>query len=257
MILQALNEYYNRLSEQQDSDVSEPGYSPERISYEILLDKDGNVVQVNNISDTSGKKPKPRVLQVPQAEKRTVGIKPNFLWDKTSYVLGVGLKSNRADKEHEAFKEFHLKSIPEETDDSGLLAFRRFLEKWTPDQFVAPKFLEEMKDTNLVFRFEEDKNSFLHERKAARELRKSIRSAASNENTAKGGGRTQGESTCLITGKRTTPARLTLPSKECKGLSQPGRRLYPSIRSPLPRTGRSRVRTLPYQKVPHSPIQLR
>lgn len=222
MILQALNEYYNRLSEQQDSDVSEPGYSPERISYEILLDEDGNVVQVNNISDTSGKKPKPRVLQVPQAEKRTVGIKPNFLWDKTSYVLGVGLKSNRADKEHEAFKEFHLKSIPEETDDAGLLAFRRFLEKWTPEQFVAPKFLEEMKDTNLVFRFEEDKNSFLHERKAARELRKSIRSAASNENTAKGGGRTQGESTCLITGQRTTPARLHPSIKGVQGAQPTG-----------------------------------
>ena len=196
MILQALNEYYNRLSEQQDSAVSEPGYSPERISYEILLDEDGNVVQVNNISDTSGKKPKPRVLQVPQAEKRTVGIKPNFLWDKTSYVLGVGLKSNRADKEHEAFKEFHLKSIPEETDDAGLLAFRRFLEKWNPEQFVAPKFLEE--------------------------LRKSIRSAGSNENTAKGGGRTQGESTCLITGQRTTPARLHPSIKGVQGAQPTG-----------------------------------
>ena len=157
MILQALSDYYHRLSQQQDSDVSEPGYSPERISYEILLDEDGNVVQVNNISDTSGKKPKPRVLQVPQAEKRTAGIKPNFLWDKTSYVLGVGLKSNRADKEHEAFKEFHLKSIPEETDDSGLLAFRRFLEKWT---FVLRKtrthsFTKGKRQENFVSPFDQ------------------------------------------------------------------------------------------------------
>ena len=86
MILQALNEYYNRLSEQQDSDVSEPAYSPERISYEILLDEDCKVVQVNNISDTSGKKPKPRVLQVPQAEKAAASryTRPNV-----SFSLGI------------------------------------------------------------------------------------------------------------------------------------------------------------------------
>ena len=85
MILQALNRYYERLIEQQAEDVAPAGCSPEKISFEILLTPDGNVVQVNDIRDTSGKKPQPRMLLVPASFKRPgTGAKPFFLWDKTS-----------------------------------------------------------------------------------------------------------------------------------------------------------------------------
>lgn len=115
MILQALTRYYQRLTTQQAEGKSEGiapyGYSPEKVSYAILLAPDGEVVDVDNIRDTSGKKPQPRMLDVPQPEKRTVGIKSNFLWDKTSYVLGVSATSKRADKEHEAFKALHEEAL--------------------------------------------------------------------------------------------------------------------------------------------------
>ena len=88
MILQALNSYYQRLLARGEEELAPFGYSPEKISYEILLASDGRVVDVNDIRDTSGKKPMPRVMNVPQPEKRTVGIKPNFLWDKTSAYSG-------------------------------------------------------------------------------------------------------------------------------------------------------------------------
>ena len=102
MILQALVAYYQRLLERREEGLAPFGYSPEKISYEILLAADGRVVQVNDIRDTTGKKPQPRLMNVPQPEKRTVGVKSNFLWDKTSYVLGVSATSKRADKEHGA-----------------------------------------------------------------------------------------------------------------------------------------------------------
>ena len=126
MILQALNRYYERLIEQQAEDVAPAGCSPEKISFEILLTPDGGVAQVNDIRDTSGKKPLPRMLNVPQAEKRTAGIKSNFLWDKTSYVLGVSATSKRADKEHDAFVELHETELAGE-DDPGLKALLSFL----------------------------------------------------------------------------------------------------------------------------------
>ena len=54
MILQALNDYYERLIEQQAEDVAPIGCSPEKISFEVLLKLDGSVAQINDIRDTSG-----------------------------------------------------------------------------------------------------------------------------------------------------------------------------------------------------------
>src|SRR5690606_13313658 len=127
MILSALCDYYQRLLEQGTDSISPFGYSQEKISYEVLLAADGSVVGVNDIRDTSGKRSVPRLLSVPQPEKRTSGIKSNFLWDKTSYALGVGGKDGgRAELEHAAFKQLHLQALAEETEP-GLRALLKFL----------------------------------------------------------------------------------------------------------------------------------
>ena len=89
MILQALCSYYERLRAQPDSGIAPPGYSSEKISYALVLDRDGSLVAIRDIRETSGKKPRPTELVVPDPPKRTSGIKPCFLWDKTSYVLGA------------------------------------------------------------------------------------------------------------------------------------------------------------------------
>src|SRR5690606_27158845 len=107
MILSALVDYYQRLRDDPESGIAGPGYSQEKISYAIVLDADGQLVDVHDLRDTSGKKPQPQLLDVPQPEKRTVGIKSNFLWDKTSYALGVSASSKRSEQEHEAFKALH------------------------------------------------------------------------------------------------------------------------------------------------------
>ena len=64
-------------------------------------------------------------MNVPQPEKRTVGVKSNFLWDKTSYVLGVSATSKRADKEHGAFKALHREHLAG-AQDAGLKALLGF-----------------------------------------------------------------------------------------------------------------------------------
>lgn len=209
MILSALACYYQRLLDRRVDGISPYGYSPEKISYEILLAPDGRVMQVNDIRDTSGKKPVPRVLEVPQPEKRTVGIKPNFLWDKTSYVLGVSATSKRADQEHEAFKALHEQSLAG-TEDDGLKAFLNFLRNWTPEQMAAPMFSEEMLDTNMVFRLDGE-HRYIHEREAARIIRTRLLGA---EAAASG--------ICLVLGEPLPIARLHPAIKGVNGAQTSG-----------------------------------
>lgn len=215
MILQALATYYQRLLERREEGLAPFGYSPEKISYEILLATDGRVVQVNDIRDTTGKKPLPCVMNVPQPEKRTVGIKSNFLWDKTSYVLGVSATSKRADKEHEAFKALHREHLAG-TQDAGLKALLGFLDAWTPQQFEAPHFTPDMLDANMVFRMDGEK-AYLHERPAAQALR--ARLLASDD-----GGESSQESvaTCLVSGESLPVARLHPVIKGVSGAQSSG-----------------------------------
>lgn len=211
MILQALNRYYDRLIERQEPGLSPLGYSPEKISYAIHLARDGSVVQVQDIRDTSGKKPLARMLNVPQPEKRTVGIKPNMLWDKTSYVLGCSATSKRADKEHEAFKVQHLEALTGETDE-GLVALRNFLQTWTPGRFQT-SFNDDMLDTNMVFRLDGDGHRYLHDRPAALALRARV-AAKDDEATLQG--------ICLVTGELQPLARLHPPIKGVNGAQSSG-----------------------------------
>lgn len=212
MILQALVRYYQRLIEQEADDIAPYGYSPEKISYEILLKPDGTVAQVNDIRDTSGKKPQPKLLQVPQPEKRTVGIKPNILWDKTSYVLGVSHSSKRADKEHEAFRQLH-ESVLADEDDPGLQALLAFLRSWSPDQFEAHGFPAEMIDTNVVFRLTNE-HLHLHARPAAQALRARLLNSDEGTPTA--------TATCLVNGAAASSARLHPPIKGVWGAQTSG-----------------------------------
>ncbi|MEJ2631087.1 MAG: type I-C CRISPR-associated protein Cas8c/Csd1 [Acidihalobacter sp.] len=212
MILQALAGYYQRLVERETEGVAPYGYSPEKISYAILLSPEGEVVQVRDVRDTTGKKPHPRMMNVPQPEKRTVGIKSNFLWDKSSYVLGVSASSKRADKEHAAFKALHEEALAG-TDDPGLAALLAFLRKWTPDRFDAQEFRDDMLDANFVFRLDGEQ-AYLHQRPAAEAVRaRLLASASDSDNTSE---------VCLVSGEAAPAARLHPAIKGVNGAQSSG-----------------------------------
>ncbi len=210
MILSALNDYYQRLLERDEADISPFGYSQEKISYALLLSAQGELVDVQDIRLLSGKKPQPRPMSVPQPEKRTSGIKSNVLWDKTSYVLGVSAKGGeRTRQEHEAFKTLHRQILVEE-DDPGLQALLQFLERWQPEQFQPPLFSEEMLDCNLVFRLD-GQQRYLHETPAAQAVRARL--------FANGDSR---EGLCLVSGQRQPLARLHPAVKGVNGAQSSG-----------------------------------
>lgn len=159
-ILQALDGYYQRLAAK--GKVTEPGWSPEKFGWCIIIDTDGVPVDVYDLHDTSGKKPRPRLHTVPAAIKRTVGIAPNFLWDKTAYVLGkTAGEGKRTAQEHAAFIAHHQERLTGQSD-TGLLALLRFLENWRPDRFDEAPFKPDMLDSNMLFRLEGEQLSLIH-----------------------------------------------------------------------------------------------
>jgi len=204
MILQALARYYQRLIERPADGIAPYGYSPEKISYEIVLAPDGAVLAVNDIRDTSGKKPQARLLEVPASFKRPgTGSKSFFLWDKTSYALGVSKNGDRALQDHAAFRALHETALTG-AEDEGLQALLAFLRRWSPEQFQALLFPVEMLDTNLVFRLGNEHRR-LHEREAAREAWGRRLAAQSDQAVLRG--------VCLVSGQVGPLARLHPPIK--------------------------------------------
>lgn len=194
------------------------GYSTEKIGFCLVLDLDGSVVEVIDLRDTD-KKRSPRLLEVPQAVKRTVGVAPNFLWDKSSYVLGVTSQKDiaardedspeeaaarararakrlaRVADEHAVFRSRHQAWL-EASQDAGLIALRRFLETWSAEAIPLPSWVEEVLDQNIVFRLVGEQ-VFLHDRPAAKQLWAQL---------GKEGG--SDPQICLVTGRAAPVARL-------------------------------------------------
>lgn len=197
-ILAALTKAYDRLAERHE--VPPFGYSSEKIGFLISLNEDGSPAGPPiDLRQGSGKKLTPRMLPVPQPTKRTSGIAPNFLWDKTSYVLGVTAgDGKRPADEHAAFVKRHNDALAA-TDDPGLRALLAFLRDWTPETFAALGWPEEMKDQNTVFTLEGDRlgNRYLHDRAAAREVWADLASTGA-----------QAQAVCLVSGKTAPIARL-------------------------------------------------
>lgn len=166
-ILQSLDRYYDRMAARGEAEA--PGFSREKISFVIVLSTAGEPVDVLDLREQSGKKLVPVLREVPAAVKRTAGIAPNRLWDKSSYVLGrTAGAGRRTAEEHAAFRTLHARLLAE-TDDAGLVALALFLEGWTPARFDASPFSNDMLDANLVFRLDGDAVD-VHARAAARRL---------------------------------------------------------------------------------------
>ena len=209
-ILQALNRYYDRMAARGEAEA--PGYSREKIGFAIVLSREGEPLQVIDLREKTAKKLQPRLLEVPAAVSRTVGIAPNLLWDKSAYVLGrTAGEGRRTAEEHAAFKTANLDLLAE-TADEGLLALRRFLEAWKPERFDAPPFSPEMLDANLVFRLDGE-HRYLHQREAARRL---VASRSTDDSP---------RAFCLITGENATIQRLHPTIKGVEGGQSSGAQL--------------------------------
>lgn len=206
-ILQALDRYYDRMAAR--GEAEEPGFSREKISFAIVLSAEGEPVAVTDLRVQEGRKIVPQLIEVPAAVKRTAGIAPNWLWDKSSYVLGrTAGEGKRTAEEHAAFRALHEQQLAG-SDDAGLQALRRFLAAWHPGRFDTPPFHAEMLDANLVFRLDGD-NDYVHSRPASRRL------------PAKNEAGDEASVACLITGRLAAAVRLHPTVKGVQGAQSSG-----------------------------------
>jgi CRISPR-associated protein Csd1 len=217
MILQRLNDLYYRLAQNPDpvtglARVPPYGFTDENISYCLVLSKDGVLVDIQDVRDTSEKKPKARRLSVPRPEKRTSGVKSNFLWDKTAYVLGIEGNKDKvaakekpwvmAEKPHAAFRTLHLELLDGQ-DDVGLKALRRFVLDWTPEHFAHALFTADHVDANVVFKLDGEMG-FIHESAVAQRLWLSLLKPESHNEE----GANNVPGMCLVTGEHAALSRL-------------------------------------------------
>ncbi len=205
MILQALYEHYQRLLDDPDIDIASPGYSTKDVSHSLILDKDGNLVDIRPLYLQKGKKQVPVEMMVPEQGKHQNGINPFYLSDDASYMLGLcrgkdGQATTSA-KKFEAFREVNLQLLTDIRSDSAVSA-RRFLQTWQPELAyghpIVFKHLDELIDgKNLVIKLD-GSDYYLHE---DTEVRKAWESFKSSQSSALWG-------QCLVTGENRPIARL-------------------------------------------------
>ena len=116
----------------------------------------GRSAMIDEVSDTLGwdharvksarGKLEPLRLETPLHEKRTSGVKAQFLCDKQEYLLGRQLEGKREGSGaecFEAFKKVHL-SYERSIDSPCYSALCRFLENWTADEAKEQSILDQI-----------------------------------------------------------------------------------------------------------------
>lgn len=162
MILQALTEYYQLLAS--SGKIARLGWGPAKISFALYLGSDGRLERVVDVrtEQIRGKKTviAPQTMELPMAVKRSSGVASNFLWDNSSYLLGMDNKGKpqRSVACFDACKELHEKLL-EHVDTPAARALLAFFRNWDPKQEEDNPLLAEYREEilaggNLVFRYE-------------------------------------------------------------------------------------------------------
>lgn len=160
MVLQALTRYYEDLLAQGKIDA--PGWAPAKISFALYLDENGGLTQVVPTMEdvTKGKKTvqQPQSMALPAAVKRTVGIAANFLWDNSSYLLGIDQKGKpeRSRNCFAAAAKLHH-AVLDGVDSPVAHSILAFFDNWKPENAaehpaLAGQLDEVISGGNLLFR---------------------------------------------------------------------------------------------------------
>lgn len=160
--MQALVKHYEDLLEK--GEIPRPGWGTTRVSFELNLDQEGNIINLISLKvpKEKGKKVvhEPQSMTVPQPVKRAANVSPNFLCDNSTYVLGVDEKGNpeRTRQCFDAFCELHRKLLREAHSDSAK-AVLLFLQNWDPEKAsehacIADVWKELMAGANILFYYE-------------------------------------------------------------------------------------------------------
>lgn len=158
MILQALVRCYEQLAVK--GALARPGWQSIGVSFAIRINEQGEVCDLIDLrQDVERGKKTVKVAQsrrVPEQEKRTVGIAPNFLCDNAAYLLGIDSKGRpeRAKLCFEASAQRHH-ALLKDADHPFARAILAFFDSWKPEEAAAhpllQPWLKELAAANLIF----------------------------------------------------------------------------------------------------------
>lgn len=135
MILQSLASYYDRKRKLEPQSVPPPGFEENAISFVVVLDSDGSLVNLEDWREGEAKRRHGKPQFVPQSKDRPGkdSWKTAFLlWDHPRYVFGLpkeGDEKGTPERRLEAFKQRILASFPRPKVDMGVNAVVQFYEK--------------------------------------------------------------------------------------------------------------------------------
>lgn len=199
MILHALKEYYDRKA-LIGSDIAPPGWEYKELPFLIVIDQAGTPISIEDTREGEGKKKRAKAFLVPQAEKRTVGIAANLLWDNPEYTLGIVIKGkpDRVAKQHNAFCD-RITAVNAPAT-SPLAALCRFLAN--PNKVAALEKLQGWEDLKvapfLSFRLAGEAEPVFRCPEAVAAVAQMLTSCATGKNAT----------ICLVTGVTEEPERL-------------------------------------------------
>ena len=161
MILQALVEHYEDLAAQ--GRLARPGWSDANISYALYINDNGELEQAVSLKREAARGKKkvlvPRSMSLPAPVKRSSGVASNFLWDNSTYILGID-KKGKPQRSLECFaacKALHHRLL-DGVDSPAAKAVLAFFDHWEPEKArehpaLADKLEELLAGANLVFRY--------------------------------------------------------------------------------------------------------
>ena len=205
MILQALNQYYERLESDPDVDIAPFGYSRQKISFCVVLNEDGTLHEIVEETDGNADRPRPKSLIVSGGAKPSgAGINPCFLWDNTAYMLGFKPDDEKPHRTLESFEAFRAKHLELKSviDDPEFAAVCSFLQSWRPENAAESSTLAAVSSGFGVFRIR-GTTHYVHQRPAVKDWW--------NSQLADDDAAINIEGQCLLTGQKSILARLHEP----------------------------------------------
>ena len=198
MIVQSLVRYYDILAGDNSVKIPKTGYSPSKISFALVISKEGDLTNVLDLR-TDGKKKQPKMMEVPYQKSRAVSIYPYFGCDNAKYIFGIekvkadpkkGFSSEdflkvleETEKEkivvskrsRECFEQFRTlhHSLLDSATDTGILSFLKFLDGWNPENSLKNPKISEYKDEILAggFFVFDIGGTYIHQTREIRQFR--------------------------------------------------------------------------------------
>lgn len=177
MILQALNDYYERKIAEEHSSVASFGFETKELPFIIELNEQGGLIQIEDTREGAGKKKQAKAFMVPKGIKKTSGVAANLLWDNAEYVLGINTQKGSLNKDEETEKEKQnrlkkearlrqqhqsfidkIKTLPPDAlSDTGIQAILYFFEKLDITKIkMLPVWEDLQANPNMSFRLQGD-----------------------------------------------------------------------------------------------------